>query len=75
MNTNNMTLLELYKAADVPLNKVSPEDAKIVFKAARVLERRRNEWFKSNPEKGVEDFYNEWFPGGYKAWEAKMFNI
>ena len=68
MITNNMTILEVFRAADKPLNTATFQEFNNIIKASKVYERRRTEWLKKYPEKTVEDFYDEWYPGGHAAY-------
>lgn len=52
IDTRKMTMTELFQATNKPIWELG-EDG---FKAARVLERRRKEWFKTNPSKSYEDW-------------------
>ena len=70
INTRKMTLLELFHACNKPLNTATREEASDIFKAARVKERRRDDWLKANPELNIDDWLDTWYPGGHKAYDA-----
>jgi len=68
MITNGMSILEVFRAADKPLNTATQQEFADIIKASKVYERRRTEWLVKNPEKTCDDFYDEWYPGGHKAY-------
>lgn len=68
LDTRKMSLLELYQHQAKPIYELDADG----WKAARVLDRRKSEWLKANPEKDSSDWYDTWYPGGHRAFMIGM---